>query len=356
MNAAVKMSRIGLCFLAGMLVGFQAGPAFGQKWNLSSRIQAGLEQDNNIFESSRHETESMNGRLLVQMRARKSRKKMLLSADYAGALQIDPVFNSDSKFLNTLNGRAHWRFHEKMILIVNVRGKLKWFLDAPLDFASTWSRFGIQLQLRRGLRCTIGETTSQLDYVHSNYFDQKTRLSTFGISQEFSRSLAGSAEISYGRIAFTRAAYRSAAESALIRNRFEQRDKFLQSKFWLSLGRKNILRLGAEYQKNNSNSFGQGYARWSLSLIGARSLTRQWLLRCALSKQFKDYDEAGQIILQNELDAERTENNFAVFDISYSMSDKLAWLMRLALYENESGLRGRFYEKRQLFLGFELRF
>ena len=81
-----------------------------------------------------------------------------------------------------------------------------------------------------------------------------------------------------------------------------------------------------------------------------------WLLRAAFMLQHKRYLLPSSPISLPELDPEREQSNYAVLDLTRNLSSQASWLLRLAYHNNETPVRGLFYQKLLLYSGLELRF
>jgi hypothetical protein len=123
----------------------------------------------------------------------------------------------------------------------------------------------------------------------------------------------------------------------------------------MTYGRKLVTQLAVEAQINRSNSFGYDYTRFRASgLLGFRP-AKNWLLRAAGTLQRKRYrDDLARLNIR-DLDTEREQSNFLVFDISRDFSAEISLLARAAIYNNESTVPGVFYRKMLYFTGLEVR-
>lgn len=328
-------------------------------WQFANRLQIGGEHDDNIYESSNRAIAAVSSRLFFRSRADRAWQKTQLAFTYAGGLQAYSGYADENKLANELDAELRWHLSRWCEVIGTLQGTIKIYFDGPFDFATSQSALHVALQLPRQWLVTVSTATYRLDYAESDGFDYLSRSAGMTVRRQVMAGLVGEGGIYLAWLRYLRSAYAITPNDFWIVVGNEQQDGQTSALARLIIGRRFLVQLTGEFQRNTSNSFGYDYHRWRLSVIGAFRLSSRWLVRLAGLRQYKKYQEtlpsaAGGPPI--ELDTERNESNFVVADVSYDISGDLGWLVRAAFYDNEAAVRGLFYQKTLLFSGFEYRF
>lgn len=332
-----------------MLFALTSRLCFSQsEWLLSNRLQVGGEHDDNIFESSARPTSAYSGRLLFSSRADRSWQRSQLSVAYSGGLQTYASHTVENKLTNEANAETRWNVSRWCQLRGAVNGTLKIYLNDQYDYGTTQSTLSASLQLPQRFSLTLSTATARLDYADSDFFDFMSRSYGVTLRRQLAGWLTAEGGVNHSRLNYLRYVY--------LLDNAKQRDRQNGAAVRFVIGRKFLVNISGEWQRNNSNNAGYDYERWRLSLIGAVRLSPRWLLRIAALRQHKKYLEAQRPLNPIELDAERNESNFIVADLSYDLSSQVGWLLRVSYYDNEAAFRGLFYQKTVLFSGVEYRF
>lgn len=342
-----------------ILVSLACGSWAQPSWKIEHRLQAGGEADNNIFETATNTIGTIASRLFYTGRLRHQSASILLGASYAGGLQLYAGYPTEHKTIHEATASLLYRLNGWIDFSVHLRGAVKLFFDAPLDFAQTTSSAGLGLHLPAALYTRLLLTSGRADFADSDHFDTENRGLTLLLRRAFASRFVLETTLFYTRLEYVRPALELAIEqgSPVLRPLpFPQRDTQRGGLFRLGFGRRYLARFTLEYLDNDANSYGFSYRQWRISILLGLRLGRLWTARFAAMRQFKSYREDIAPILQRALDPESDENNFAVADLSYDYTARLTYLLRLSFYKNEAVQRGRFYRKTQLFIGAEYRF
>jgi len=347
--------RLGWLNTLAMLVLMWASAMSQSSWQVAHRVQLGAEHDNNIYEAARR-TDAFSGRLLLRSRVDRQWQRANFALTYSGGLQTYPGHADENKLTNDLGVELGWQLKPWCRVNGAAQGTLKVYFNGPYDFGTTQSSLNVALQLPQEVVATLSATTLRLDYAESDDFDYLGR--AFGISfrRRFTDWLMLDAGAHHIRLRYLRPAFDVSDNQLWLPLGGDQRDQQTSAMLRCILGRQFLINLSGEWLRNNSNSDGHEYDRLRISLIAAFRLSPRWLLRVAALRQHKNYLDALPPALPIELDAERNESNFIVADVSYDLSNELAWLTRVSIYDNEGAVRGLFYQKTLFFSGFEYRF
>ena len=325
-------------------------------WQFTNRLQIGAERDDNIYESKSRPTAALCGRLLFRSRTERSWQRTQISFAYSGGLQTYSSHADENKLTNELNADLRWTLNRWCQITGAVQGTVKVYFNGPYDFGTTQSALQVTLQLPQRWALTLSTATSRLDYAESDAFDFLGRTVGATVRKRLADWLVAEGGLHVAWLQYLRLLRENAPPAYPFSMSEKQHDRQTGAVARLAIGRKFLIHLSAEFQRNTSNSFGYDYNRWRLSLIAAFRIAPRWLMRVAALRQHKKYAEPLSLAQPLELDTERSESNFLVGDVSYDISQDLGWLVRVAFYDNEGAVRGLFYQKTLLFSGFEYRF
>lgn len=325
-------------------------------WQFTNRLQVGAEHDDNIYESSRRATAALSSRLFFRSRTERTWRKTQLGFAYAGGLQTYPNHADENKLANELDAELRYRLARWCEVTGSLRGTVKVYFNGPFDFATSQSALRVATTLPHQWWLAVSIASYRLDYAESDGFDYLGRSLGVTVRRPITSWLVGEGDLQIARLRYLRPAYADTPAGIWFALGDEQQDRQTGAMARLIIGRRFLVHLGGEFQRNVSNSFGYDYHRWRWSMIAAFRLTPRWLVRLAALRQHKKYKDALPPVLPIELDTERNESNFFVGDVSYDISRDIGWLLRAAYYDNEAAVRGLFYQKTLVFSGLEYRF
>ncbi len=322
-------------------------------WQISPRLQAGVEYDDNIYESSTRNVATTAGRMLFQTRVERNAARWRFDADYAGALQVYPEYRNENKLLHDLNGGVLWQAAERLRIFARGQATLKLYLDEVTDYGTTTGVAGVAATLTPRTSLELSAETGQLDYAIGDEFD--FIFTGAWVAMRFRPGGTLLCETALWHRQFEYPA-RQILSGAGILQTSPQSDDLTTARLAASYGRKFFLRARLEAQRNRSNRDIFDYDRVQVYFLFGGNLTPRWLLRAALMLQRKNYLMPSSPVSLPELDPEREQSNLAVLDLTRTLSVETSWLLRLAYHNNETPVRGLFYRKVLIFSGFELRF
>lgn len=326
-------------------------------WQLDYRVQAGFENDSNIYESSVAPVSTPVGRLLLQSKAERVNKNVRLLFDYSGALLLYHAHNDEHKLLNDLKGGVTLRAGDWLRFFVQGEVILKNYLNNTADYGTSGGILGATAGLSERAALEAGVENGQLDYAASDSLFDYTFWGAFlSVRHRFAQSAVLELTAQRRRLDYLRFAYLHFNSSLVQRAPYAQQENISAIRLTFTMNRKWLLRASLEAQFNRSNSLGYDYDRFRLQALTAWSPVKRWLIRAAAMVQTKSYAEATPPIVPPEFDAEREQSNNLIVDISRDLSGELTLLARISYHDNESPIRGVFYHKTVFFTGMELRF
>jgi len=324
-------------------------------WKLSHRFQGGWEYDSNIFESSSRRAATGSGRFLLNTRGDRRSTRWQAHYNYSAALQAYNGYRDENKLSHDLSGYLGARLQPWLHLSAQAGGTLKFYLENAADYGTTSGQVAASFFLPHHLAAEVSGETGQLDYAVTDLYDF-----TFnGAELSLRRTLAanGSVEMALNRreLRYKRRALNYTSKQGLFPGRLAQREALTTARVAMTYGRKVLVQLAAETQRNRSNSFGYDFNRFRVSgLLGFRPAPG-WMLRAAALMQKKLYrDDLSRFNLR-DLDTEREQSNFLVVDLSRDLPAAISLVARAAFYDNESTVPGVFYHKTLFFTGVEIR-
>lgn len=331
---------------------------FAQKpWQLDYRVQAGFENDSNIYESSVAPVSAPVGRLLLQSKAERVSKNVRLLFDYSGALLLYHEHNDEHKLLNDLKGGVTLRASDWLRFFVQGEVTLKNYLNNTADYGTSGGILGATTALSERAALEAGVENGQLDYAASDSLFDYTFWGAFlSLRHRLAQSTVLELTAQRRRLDYLRFAYLHVNSTLVQRAPYAQQENFSALRLTFTMSRKWLLRASVEAQFNRSNSLGYDYDRLRLQTLAAWSPARRWLIRAAAMVQTKSYAESTPPIVPPEFDAEREQSNNLILDVSRDLSNELTLLARISYHDNESPIRSVFYRKTVFFTGMELRF
>lgn len=328
-------------------------PCFAQSsWQLSSRLQAGAEYDNNIYETSARHVAATCGRLLIQTRAEKIMARNRVDLDYTGALQIYPHDRNENKLLQDLKAGLLWQAAERFRLFARGQATLKLYPDNVTDYGTATGLAGVAVALAPRVSFEVAAETGQLDYAVGDEFDFAFKGAWLVLRFRQGGNLLWEAAAFHRQATYP---HRYAVTEFGVLLPSPQNDALATFRLGASLGRKYFLHARLEAQRNSSNRDLFDYNRAQLHFLFGFNPAPRWLLRTAILLQRKQYRMASLPAPLPELDPEREQSNQLAIDLSRNFSSEASWMLRLSYHNNETPVRGLFYRKMLLFTGFEVR-
>jgi hypothetical protein len=322
-------------------------------WQLASRLQAGLEYDNNIYETNALNVATTAGRLLFQTRAEKNTARGRFDVDYAGALQVYPDYRQENKLLQDLNGGLQWQANQRFKFFARGQATLKLYLDNVTDYGTTTGIAGVGAMITPRISTELSAETGQLDYALGNEFDFTFKGAWLALRFHPGGRLSWEAAVLQRRLRYRSRLFLTDTGMLQVA---PQDDDLTILRLGASYGRKYFLRARLEAQRNRSNRDIFEYDRAQFHFLFGCNPFPRWMLRVAFMLQHKRYLVPSSPVSLPELDPEREQSNYAVVDLSRHLSAEMDWLLRLSYHNNETPVRGLFYRKALLFTGFEMRF
>lgn len=325
-------------------------------WKFSNRLQMGASHDNNIFESVKNKESAGLASVIFQTHGRRQFEKFHFNYRISNGLQFYPEHSDEHKTTQIINAETIWPVFSKVRLSAAAGGTFKFFLNAPFDYILSYSALRLHVDLPWRLHGLIKIEGTQLEYAETNQFDFFNRDYEISLRRRLGNRFLLATGFSRSTVKFQRQALKAYEGNIFLPAAMRQRDTQRRIFARCTAGHRYLFRFEGMYVTNNSNSIGYAYSSIRFSGIGAIRVLDIWLLRMAVILQDKQYQAAIHPANLLEFDLERSETNSAIIDLSYDFNRDISALLRLSFYNNESRLRGRYFTKKMLFLGFEYRF
>ena len=327
-------------------------------WKFQHRLQAGLEQDSNVFEASDRNSRasSLDARLHFKTTASRSWRKVLVRTSLSTGLQGYPEFTGESKFIGEIQSAVVWKMSRRVQATVSVGGFRKSYADGVLDFSHGSTGLRFDYAVSSNWRLSVLAEAADLNYDATTSFDHTAREWGIGFTRRLRKNARFEGQFIGGEVEYGRNALVLQSNDTLAFKDARHLDKFAGALLRISFGKKVLVNTSLEYTRNWSNSYGYSFDRVRSSTIIGMRLRTKWLLRLAAVLQQKTYDETLLAFSALEQDVERNQNNYLISDVSYDISHKLSYLVRVSVFKNEAFLRGTTYSKNQIFIGMEYRF
>lgn len=340
-----------------MLMAFQHGTAHTEGWLFKNRLQIGLESDDNIRESRYDPIGSHSFKAMFHTKGSQRTSRLQMMFHFMGGYQAYPEYAEENKLLNEAKGNLGYQVSQTIVIGADIYAKLKFYVNKPWDYATATSNFWLLINFpaRMSMRMCVG--IYGLDYASYNFYDFEGQESRLMITKNFTRYSMLRLQIAYNEAQFKRDAFDyQMTPFQPISLQKKQLDKLATASLDFQYCHKFLLTLSYIFQNNLSNSYGFTYQQHRIQLLYSQTLFWSILLRCSGTYQKKDYRDPLSPFIPIELDTEREESSFFVFDLSKNIVSNLALIFRFAVYHNESHLRAFYYQKQLVMLGFEYRF
>ena len=327
-----------------------------KSWTIKTRIQQGVEYDNNIEESRDFAQSDGLMKLVLNSKLRYFQNKWFIQLNYHGGMHYYFASPLENKYSHDFSGTVNY-WHSRWIRIggnfntrVKVYGKRNWdyYLTDYETFVSfPFSRYEL----------SFFYTLQRLNYLSYDQFDFGVDKFAFAFQTKVGKYNTIRLKVCRQLIDFTRYAltYDSMLEEVLVGGQ-KQKDKNSYFAIQWRYQKKWLLSTEYLFQNNSSNSYGFSYQFHRITLSAATHLKKGVLLRVFAGLQRKKYAEALDKLIATELDSERERSNFFILDFSRDITQHLSALVRFSYYYNESPIPGRYYQKRLSSCSLEYRF
>ena len=337
------------------------GECLCQGWKWSTRLDASLVQDNNVFESIADPRSDVAGRLLADITGDgRLTPSVMFSFKYKGGLEAYTHHAEENRMIHDLLVRGAYGVHPRISLGLAVQGRSKTFFGAERGYAFYNGSPFIRHALSDRLRGSVFFVLSRLDYTEGQLFDYTQKGWGVGLEWTVTPRINWGIQYTRGTLDFSRQAldYEDIEETIFqwIDLGFRQKDHLQEVSTSLEIYFWALMRLGISYQDNASNSYGFSYRRPKIELLVAKSFPWSLTLRFYWTLLFKDYSDPLQPILQIFPDSENEENSFTLIDLSKDLKHAFSLRCRIGWYRNESPFRDLYYEKTILSCGIARRF
>lgn len=350
-----------ICILVLLALVFSPTETVAQqgKWRIKNRFQAGYEYDNNIRENPSDSLSDLGDsslRLLFQSRAIRSQPKNQFKLSYQGGLQSYFQHSIENKLINELQAAAVFKRKHYAIGIL-ARGRLKIYLNDVLDYSTGSTEMFVRLPMFLSFSPKFSVGISGLHYQNFSQFDYSEKYFSWSFLKKITKRLTAVIFASGNVLNFHRTALIFDPGNAnLIFDRTDQQDKQFNTRLQFNYTKHFLLNMSYLFQYNSSNSFGYTYSRHQFILVFGLPLPQRIWIRGYGAVQIKNYRDENIPIFPLDVDTERQESNFFILDVSKDFNPNVTLLTRVAVYNNESVIRNRFYKKTLLTLGFDYRF
>lgn len=346
-------SRMRLLRIASILFVFLISVAQAQRpWQITGRLQSGVEYDSNIYESPSRVVEASVARFLMQTRATRTTPQWRVTLDYAGALLLYESARDENKLMQDANAGLMWSHQSGVRFYARGQGHLKLYLENPTDYGMTSGALGALLPVLKNSNIELGLETGQLDYARGDDFDFTFNGALVTLRYRFSNRLLGEFGVTQRDLNYQRPSFLNSPNNL---EAITQHDDFSAMRLAASYNARLLLQARVEAQRNRSNRHVFDYNRVQAHLLLGYPLVQKWLLRASLLLQRKRYLTEGPQVSLPELDPEREQSNHIIIDVTRELSATATLLLRWTRHNNESPVRSLFYRKNLLFAGFELR-
>jgi hypothetical protein len=329
-----------------------------ERWRIKNRLQFSYEFDDNIRESPSDTSEKIQDsslRFLFHSRALRASQKTRIIFIYRGGLQTYFQNSIENKLINDIEARADFKVN-KFTVGLRGSGRLKIFLNDILDYGTGAAELYFRLPPILKLGHEVALKTSGLTYQNFPAFDFSQNQIRWTISRRLGSRFSWRIALSTRQVKYERRAANFVPEdSSLVFLDFKQKDHNYKALLQLSYVKSFLINFNYSFQHNHSNSFGYDYYNHQIILILGFPFPRGIWLRGYGAIQIKNYSERFFPRFPTDIDTERQESNFFILDLSKDLNANLTVLLRFAYYNNESVIRSRFYQKKILSLGFDLR-
>ena len=325
-------------------------------WIIKTRIQYGVDYDNNIEESRDSLQSDGLMKLVLSSSLKYFKNKWFIQLNYHGGMQYYFASPLENKFSHDVYATINYLQSRRVRMGGNFHTRIKTFSGRNWDYVLSDYETFLSFIFGR-YRLSFYYTLQGLNYLNYDQFDFGVHKFTLALQTRLGRYNSIQLKFCRQKIDFTRYAlsYDPVFDEILV-NEKKQNDK--NSNFAIQWRYQKKWLFSTEYlfQNNSSNSYGFSYRFHRITLSTASHFKFGILLRLFAGLQQKKYAEALDKLIATELDSEREKSNFFIFDISKDITKRLTTLLRFSYYYNESPIPGRYYRKRLSSCSLEYRF
>ncbi len=351
----MKMRQLVLVLVAA---GFSAAASAQEAtWHRHSRLQLGVEQDSNIKEAAEGAEAAPSLRFLLDLGRRRQLARSTFELSLQGGCQAYWQRADEDKAVGELRVGASWPLAEMWDVGARAFLRLKTFLRGGPDYAHSTFTALAQGRLPARMALVLSCTREWLDYAGSSLYDAHAWGTEMSVSRALCGSFTATATCGVEWWCLDRPALAYDRDLRLWRALPQQHaDRLISGGVRCELHKLGQWALGYLYEENESNSYGYSYAQHRVSLLAGVRLSRGLLLRTYALLQRKRYTDPAAPALPVGLDTEREQSNVWVVDLSRPLGNRYTAIFRLARYDNESLVRGRYYQKVLVNVSIERRF
>lgn len=329
-------------------------------WRSRTRLQFGAEHDSNINEDTAKVVDARSLKLMFQSASRRNWRSTSINFDYQMGFQAYWDYPLENKLINELELSTSQQLNDQVQLGIETWGRIKAFLnqDEAHDVYGTGTA-GIFSYIKLPWQVTVRANARMagLNYARTQRYDYSGPEWLLSLRRPISSTWTIRTDYWRRMIKFKRDV---ASQTGMIHiNQQElkkQQDQQNQLGLALEYSKNLIFHVQYWYDLNYSNVDILEFERHRLILLWGAPVSKNILIRMFATFENKNYLKPGRQIQPIELDLERNENNFLIFDISKSFSDDLAAICRVAWYKNETEKINKYYNKLLVNLALELRF
>jgi len=325
-------------------------------WTFKTRIQNGIEYDNNIEESRDSSQSDGLMKLVLNSKLRHLQNKWYIQLNYHGGMQYYFASPLENKYSHDLSGAINY-WHSRWIRIGgNFHNRLKAYSKRNWDYFLTNYETFISFPFSR-YELSIFYSMQGLNYLSYDQFDFGVEKFALAFQTRIGKYNTIRLKACKQFIDFMRYAlfYDPLLDEVLVTGQ-KQKDKNSFISVQWRYQKKWLLSTEYLFQDNKSNSYGFSYQFHRITLSAASHFKLGILMRLFAGIQRKKYVESLDKLIFTELDSEREKSNFIVLDFSKDITQHLSAIVRLSYYYNESPIPGRYYRKSLSSFSLEYRF
>jgi len=325
-------------------------------WTIKTRIQHGIEYDDNVEESRDSSFSDGLMKLVLNSKLRYFQNKWFVQFNYHGGMQYYFASQFENKFSHDFSGSVSYWQSRRVRIGGNFHARLKAYSRRNWDYYLTDYETFISFPFFRS-EITFYYTLQGLNYLSYDQFDFGVDKFALAFQTKMGKYNTFRLKGCLQYIDFTRYAlsYDPLLDEVIFTEQ-KQKDENSYFSFQWRYQKKWLLSTEYLYQNNKSNSYGFSYRFHRITLSAATHFKMGVLMRVFAGLQRKKYAEALDKLIVTELDSERERSNFIIFDFSKDITQHLSALIRLSYYYNESPIPGRYYQKSLSSFSLEYRF
>jgi hypothetical protein len=295
-------------------------------------------------------------RLLFHSRANRRTNKSNLNLVYQGGLQLYSDFSIEHKLVNEITASGSRKI-ESVTAGVRFYGRMKLYLNDILDYSTGSGTVFLAIPALFDLNNEFSFRYKLHGYRSFPVYDYRLKEIQWKINRKLRQHSLLGLHLSIGGLRYDRPALSvTTGNNEIIYLEEKQKDDYFHSEILIGYSKKIVATFRYAFQYNNSNSYGYSYSRHQFVIVFGLGLPKRFWLRSYAALQFKNYRETLVPVFPTDIDPERDESNFFVFDLSKDFNPHVTALLRVGIYNNESVIRDLFYKKILLTTGLDFRF